>query len=116
VGTHAGLFRECIVLTRSLTIAFLLASTAARADILLPPERFDHPCNIKPVEFLLSEVRDICDGADKMACTFMNAPGGPLMVLPVIGPGGVAPRTRMLLLRHECGHVNGWTAKHEDAR
>ena len=82
--------------------------------ILLPPPEFDHPYKgpVTVVELPASGVQIACGNPEAQACVYLKAPGGPMMILPKIGPGGVSKRSYDLLRRHEDGHINGWTADH----
>jgi hypothetical protein len=99
-----------------LALAILsMIGPAARADILLPPERFDHPYpDTRVQEMSLQEVEQTCDMENRhsgiMACVLFwssyKVGDTCIQVLPVIGPGGVSLRDRALLRRHEDGHCN----------
>lgn len=72
-----------------------------------PPAQFDHPCEHTEVDLPSTGVDAVC-GRENMACIFLDAPGGPIVVLPKIGPGGVSKWMQDLLRRHEIAHCNGW--------
>jgi hypothetical protein len=83
--------------------------------ILLPPPPYDHPYTgpVTVIELSAPDVAIACGNPDAQACVYLKAPGGPMMILPKIGPGGVSARTRDLLRRHENGHLNAGVMGHE---
>jgi hypothetical protein len=80
----------------------------------LPPPRFDHAFTGQLIEHRLSWDRlAIVCGHDRIACAFPFAPDLCVIILPNIGPGGLSPASYAIYRRHELGHCNGWSAKHE---
>lgn len=87
----------------------------------LPPPIYDHTPSIPYTiqRALASEVDSICRSlgakGSSLACT-QYSPISCTIIMPVIGIGGVTPRTYEIFLRHEFGHCNGWAPDHKDAR
>ncbi len=91
----------------------ILAVIAIIGNIALPPARFNHePKNVLVYEYLLSQVEIQCQLPSVVSCAWSF---GDLciIILPIVGPGGVNLRNRMLLRQHEYGHCNGWSKDHE---
>lgn len=86
--------------------------------VALPPPQFDHAYAGPVIEQVMTaaEVSQYCRGDFTVAC--MLFPPSFIgdkcyIVLPKVGPGGVAQSYQDVLRRHEVGHCNGWTSKHE---
>lgn len=89
--------------------------------IALPPAIFDHAYAGPVIERRVSaaEVERMCRVTDAEACTLFrpNFAGDTCFIItPVVGIGGVSQSAYELLRRHEIGHCNGWSDKHEDAQ
>lgn len=91
----------------------ILAVSTIIGNIILPPIRFDYEPNkcILVYEYKLNRVETECHG-NFAACSY-NLSDLCIVILPIIGPGGVSLRDRMLLRQHEYGHCNGWSKDHE---
>jgi len=115
------------VMKHILTIlALCCAATAANAQnaalkpVPLPPAEFDHPYTGQVIVTKWSTfglLRTVCkDQPTAIACTlrtYNSATGAPLTCLVMIGPGY---HDNERVLKHEMGHCNGWSEKHEGGR
>jgi hypothetical protein len=88
----------------------------------LPPVEYD--CKpklpITVMEFKLADVNAMCGKLPNQrpmtyACTRV-LPDRCLIVLPKVERGGVTKQQQDRLRRHEEGHCNGWSARHEEIR
>ncbi|QPF86521.1 hypothetical protein IC762_09660 [Bradyrhizobium genosp. L] len=82
-----------------------------------PPQAYLHPYDGPVIETVMTaaDVQKYCRNKDALACTlFYPAHAGDkcFIYLPVVGKGGVAPRTQQLLREHEEAHCNGWPRNH----
>ena len=96
------------------------AAVPTLKQIPLPPVEFDHPyagqLNVtKWNDYSL--IRFICKYTPtSIACsyrTYNTATGAPISCLIMLGPKAHDDERA---LRHEMGHCNGWSGKHEGAR
>ena len=83
--------------------------------IELPPALYDHPYpgKLYVEEKRLSEVHELCHalGVPAIAPIYgcaLRLSHGCHIIIPIVGVGGVAPRTYAIIRRHETAHCNGW--------
>lgn len=77
----------------------------------IPPAVYDHAPTVAIIEWRMTagQIAVMCRGEDVAACAYVDfAPGVCVINLPIVGPGGVSPRTYAILRRHEISHCNGW--------
>ena len=113
---------RCFILVALLLV---LATPALAASAVLPPEHYDRPfAGELIVQQMKSqdEVRAACPGTTFPAigafgCAHLQ-PGGRVCRV-ILAPNVdiiAAGYTTGIVLRHEVGHCNGWSNKHERAR
>jgi hypothetical protein len=92
--------------------------------ITLPPPQYDHPYEHRLVVETIPyfEVSKACGkmpSADRYeACswTFVDVAGKPVCHIIYPKLADVGAETMIRVIRHETGHCNGWSGKHEGAR
>lgn len=83
----------------------------------VPPTIYDHSFSGTLIElrWTAEQIDWACDpGA--LACAYTNVGGDSqvcIINIPVVGPGGIAPRTYAIMRRHEIAHCNGWRHAHD---
>jgi Zn-dependent peptidase ImmA (M78 family) len=89
--------------------AALLVFTAQAAafDVPMPPKRFDHfptePFEVRYNDPELQRLKcGVAEGYEGYACTFYE-------LRYIIIRNDLSPRLTKLILRHEYGHLNGWS-------
>lgn len=102
----------------------LIAPEVCTQYCILPPKQYDHPYKGKlTVETVRSQddLREACGGSYRpgltLGCARRSYDGSSCHIYLVPEEIIVARRwTRELMLRHEIGHCNGWSASHEGQR
>ena len=102
-------------------LALALLSSTAGAEVLLPPTRYDHQApNVAIREIPYRQVHKACKAYfGWLARGLHNVEGcadpvARLIILPA--RGSVSEKKYNCLLRHEMGHILGWTADHRGGR
>ena len=98
----------------------LAQPTPALKPVPLPPVEFDHAYTGQVIVTKWNDyslIRFICkDTPSAIACsyrTYNTVTGAPISCLVMLGPKAHDDERA---LRHEIGHCNGWSDKHEGAR
>lgn len=93
-----------------------------RAILVLPPLEYDHPYHGRTMtvtEKSQDEIRQACPKVPftntALACTFIRQTSCDILIAPE-AEIKAAGYSKNLVLRHEVGHCNGWSGKHDGAR
>jgi hypothetical protein len=98
-------------------LALALLTSAASAEVLLPPTRYDQPAQAITIQELpRKQVHKACKAYFGWLAQGMRNieacadPVARIIILPA--RGSVSERKWECLYRHEIGHINGWDSDH----